>query len=397
MQANANGISLIGNEIKSFDNSSLEFLYLADSYGSLKPSDISDLITETRKYWSGNLGIHAHDSMGNAVNNSLIAFELGVNWIDSTVTGMGRGPGNAQTEYLVIESERLRKVNLYSSSLPSLIDNFFIGLKKKYDWGMNNYYYLAAKYNVHPSYIQNMISDPRYSSEDILQTIKYFYEHGKGQVFSETEIETAGIQINQTNNGSWNPKDYMNGKEVLIIGPGSSVIEHKFAIESYILRLNPFVIALNTSETINEDLIDIRSACHPLRIIAEISNYSNFQQPFVIPKSLIDEASIKKINNLQIFDYGMNINNEGKFTYNSTNCSIPKPIVLAYSLAIASSAQAIKVTLAGFDGYGSDNNKRKEIDNLLEQYCNSDGSLEIISITDTSYEIPVKSVYGFLT
>jgi len=138
MQANSHGISLIGNEIKSFDDASLEFLYLADSYGSLKPSDISDLITETRKHWSGNLGIHAHDSMGNAVNNSLIAFELGVNWIDSTVTGMGRGPGNAQTEYLVIESERLRKVNLYSSSLPSLIDNFFIGLKKKYDWGMNN-------------------------------------------------------------------------------------------------------------------------------------------------------------------------------------------------------------------------------------------------------------------
>ena len=41
--------------------------------------------------------------MGNALANSMRAVEEGVTWIDGTVTGMGRGPGNAKTEYLAIE------------------------------------------------------------------------------------------------------------------------------------------------------------------------------------------------------------------------------------------------------------------------------------------------------
>ena len=34
-----------------------------------------------------------HDNLGVALSNSLMAYDQGVNWIDSTVTGMGRGPG----------------------------------------------------------------------------------------------------------------------------------------------------------------------------------------------------------------------------------------------------------------------------------------------------------------
>ena len=37
------------------------------------------------------------------------AVKLGVEWVDSTVTGMGRGPGNAQTEYTTIAFADYRK------------------------------------------------------------------------------------------------------------------------------------------------------------------------------------------------------------------------------------------------------------------------------------------------
>ena len=40
--------------------------------------------------------------------NSVIAAENGVSWIDSTVTGMGRGPGNVKTEYSVIEFKYIK-------------------------------------------------------------------------------------------------------------------------------------------------------------------------------------------------------------------------------------------------------------------------------------------------
>ena len=37
--------------------------------------------------------------MGKALENSIEAINNSVNWIDCTVTGMGRGPGNTKTEY----------------------------------------------------------------------------------------------------------------------------------------------------------------------------------------------------------------------------------------------------------------------------------------------------------
>ena len=59
-----------------------------------------------KKYWKGDLGIHAHDNMGKAMENSISAIDNGTNWVDSTVLGMGRGPGNVKTESLIIELEK---------------------------------------------------------------------------------------------------------------------------------------------------------------------------------------------------------------------------------------------------------------------------------------------------
>ena len=44
--------------------------------------------------------------MGKALENSIEAINNSVNWIDCTVTGMGRGPGNTKTEYLILELKR---------------------------------------------------------------------------------------------------------------------------------------------------------------------------------------------------------------------------------------------------------------------------------------------------
>ena len=41
------------------------------------------------------------------MENSMIALNNGVNWIDSTVLGMGRGPGNVKTENLILELEKI--------------------------------------------------------------------------------------------------------------------------------------------------------------------------------------------------------------------------------------------------------------------------------------------------
>jgi len=75
-------------------------LYFADSLGGMSSNQISNIVETFRRHWHGALGIHTHNNLNNAVANSLSALDLGVTWLDSTVTGMGRGPGNAQTEQI---------------------------------------------------------------------------------------------------------------------------------------------------------------------------------------------------------------------------------------------------------------------------------------------------------
>ena len=47
------------------------------------------------------MGIHAHDNQSLALENTLYANKIGLKWLDSTITGMGRGPGNTKTEELI--------------------------------------------------------------------------------------------------------------------------------------------------------------------------------------------------------------------------------------------------------------------------------------------------------
>ena len=84
-----------------------------------------------------NLGIHTHDNMSRAAINTNVAVTNGVDLVDGTITGMGRGPGNSKTEYLVIEYEKMlsKKVNIIP--LLELIDKHFKPLKDKYKWGTN--------------------------------------------------------------------------------------------------------------------------------------------------------------------------------------------------------------------------------------------------------------------
>ena len=78
------------NQIKS--------IYLADSLGCLDSKKLKKIIIFLKKNWKGETGLHAHNNLNLAFSNSKIAIKNGFEWIDSTVTGMGRGPGNTRTE-----------------------------------------------------------------------------------------------------------------------------------------------------------------------------------------------------------------------------------------------------------------------------------------------------------
>ena len=74
---------------------------------------------------------------------------------------MGIGPGNLLTEDIIKKyyPEDLGHIN----RLKLL---HFKKLKTKYNWGPNKYYKSAAIFGIHPTYIQEMLSEKRYKKKD---------------------------------------------------------------------------------------------------------------------------------------------------------------------------------------------------------------------------------------
>ena len=77
-----------------------DWLYLADSNGSLFPDRVKRIFQELREELDMRLGFHAHDSLRLAFANSLAAIRGGATLLDSSLGGMGKGAGNLVTELI---------------------------------------------------------------------------------------------------------------------------------------------------------------------------------------------------------------------------------------------------------------------------------------------------------
>jgi len=77
-----------------------DWLYTADSNGSMFPDQVSMIFQELARDIRIPLGFHAHDSLRLAFANSLAAVRMGSNMLDSSLGGMGKGAGNLVTELI---------------------------------------------------------------------------------------------------------------------------------------------------------------------------------------------------------------------------------------------------------------------------------------------------------
>jgi 4-hydroxy 2-oxovalerate aldolase len=370
----------------------IDVLYFADSMGSLNPNQVSQIVQAFKEGWPGDLGIHTHDNMGQAVTNTLEAIDNGVTWVDSTVTGMGRGPGNAQTEYLSLAIENSRNQAGNPTKLLEVIRKYFRPMQAEFGWGTNSYYYLAGKYGIHPTYIQEMLQDSRYSDEDIIAVIDHLKIEG-GKKFSLGTLESARHFYSGKPRGSWNPRDEIEGKSVLIIGAGPSVKRYQPLIENYIATYKPYVIALNTQRGIDQSLINIRAACHPVRLLADCQEHLALPQPLVTPFSMLPEDIKQALHSKEVLDFGLDVTPQ-KFALDKHYCTLPNSLVITYALAIANSGGANKINLVGFDGFGAEDPRNKEMEETLKTYLEAKG-LPLCSLTPTRYDIPTQSIFGF--
>ena len=142
----------IDQALEMVAKSSVDCIYIVDSYGSLYPEqirDIADKYMEVADKYGKTIGMHAHNNQQLAFANTIEATARGVSLLDATMMSMGRGAGNCAME-LLISFLKNPKYNIFP--VLKFIEQHMIPLKESgLVWGYDIPYLLTGRLNPHPS------------------------------------------------------------------------------------------------------------------------------------------------------------------------------------------------------------------------------------------------------
>jgi len=132
-------------------NSPVDVIYVVDSFGSLYPETLARccaIYKEAADKYGKKLGIHAHNNQQLAFANTIEAVGDGVDFLDATYAGMGRGAGNCQMELLLgfLKNPKYREIFTFE-----FIENYMNKLKAEgVMWGYDLQYLMTGLLNQHP-------------------------------------------------------------------------------------------------------------------------------------------------------------------------------------------------------------------------------------------------------
>ena len=148
-------------------------IYLVDSYGALYPDGVRALaetyLAAGQKYQK-EIGIHAHNNQNLAFANTLTCYAAGVNYLDATVSGMGRGAGNCALELLLgfLKNPKYKLVHILKfieeGHMQKLRDEGAV-------WGYDLPYLLTGIFNRHPSSAIRYIKEKRTDIIDFMNEL----------------------------------------------------------------------------------------------------------------------------------------------------------------------------------------------------------------------------------
>lgn len=142
--------------------SPVNIFYIVDSFGSLYPEQIAritDIYMEFAQKYNKKLGIHAHNNQQLAFANTIEAVGDGVDYLDGTYAGMGRGAGNCAME-LLLGFLRNPKYNVYP--VIQFIEKHMLKLREEgIVWGYDLQYLMTGLLNQHPRTAIQFTKDKR--------------------------------------------------------------------------------------------------------------------------------------------------------------------------------------------------------------------------------------------
>ena len=357
----------------------LNYLYMVDSFGGVYPEDIKRTMELIRSKADVPIGFHGHNNLELALINTLTAIEHGVDIVDATITGMGRGAGNLKTELLLTSLNAKEGLEVDFNALSKVV-NDFEELQKKYEWGTNLPYMVSGANSFPQKNVMEWVSKRFYSYNSIIRSI----QNKKSDLPDNKKLPVLN--------------DKKSYKKAVVIGGGPNAAEHARAIKAY-LQLQTDICVIHASSRNAEYFKDVEvdqyfcligSEGHRLEQILPGSD--DFSALCVLPPYPRDMGTY-------IPPHFENRSYEiPKFQHDS----FPENSPTALALETAKFFDVADIFAAGYDGYSDALMGEKEQalfaenNEIFKTFTND--SINIVSITPTKYdELPVVSVYSLLT
>jgi len=140
----------VDEALEIFAKTDVDVVVLVDSFGTLYSEQIRDYIKRYIAAVEGTgkeIGFHGHNNLQLGFANTIEAIIAGANRLDATMNGIGRGAGNCPME-LLLHFLKNPKFNL--RPVLQCLQDHFIPLREKIEWGYIIPYLITAHFNQHP-------------------------------------------------------------------------------------------------------------------------------------------------------------------------------------------------------------------------------------------------------
>lgn len=319
---------------------------MVDTYGLMHQNNLIhyfDLLNENLKPQIG-IGYHGHNNFQMGYANCIAMLDKKIDReivVDGTIYGMGKSAGNAPIELIAMHMNNSLGKDYQISQFLEAIDANITQFYKPATWGYNMFFYLAASNECHPNYVTDLMNKRTLSVKSINEILSML-EGEKKLMYDKAYMEELYLkyqdrEVNDTETIK-NLRDILKDKQILLVGPGSSMSDEKDKVERFVESSSPVVISINyVPSYLSPDYVFISNAKRYVQLATTLSN-ENYP---IIATSNVTSSNGK-------FDYVLNISSlldrKAKIIDNS----------LIMLLKAFEKMDINNVMLAGFDGYSKE-------------------------------------------
>jgi len=375
---NATGFSNYSNAqvqdlVVQLDRVRPDFIFIADTYGSMLPDQVAQFLAPLIELEGVKVGFHPHNSLQMAFANTIEAIKAGVDAVDASIYGMGRGAGNLPLEVLLpyLQEKRQNKYNV----LPVLnfIETHVMGLHRQIGWGYCLPYLLSGTFKCHPYFIRDIMNYKRFTVDEMWHILGEVQKNNPstyvaGMIDDIIETHHIGWLGRERVEQMLAPRDNDNndsptktvssqqqvpyarrhsGRDFLILANGPTLKRYQDEIKRFIDRYRPIVMGANyLGGLFVPDYHAFTLTKRFLKYIHAVNDRSTLLISPYIPQDLVDAHAGRPFEHLYYQDVlkaDFDIHN-GVIT---TNCRTVSILLIG----VATVMGANQVFVAGLDGY----------------------------------------------